>query len=137
MIYGLGTDIIEISRIKNAARRDSFLRRVYTEKEIALCRDKQDFFASLAVRFAAKEAVAKAFGTGFRGFRWQEIEILADSLDKPLVILHGKAWEIAKELGIAKLEVTMSHSKDYGVAFCVAEGSEQDVSGHRGRDETY
>jgi len=121
MIYGLGTDIIEISRIKKAAQRESFLRRVFTEKEVILCRERHNFFASLAVRFAAKEAVSKALGTGFREFRWPEIEILSDSLGKPLVTLHGKARDIADDLGVINLEVTMSHSKDNALAFCVAE----------------
>jgi len=124
MIFGVGTDIIEISRIRKAVQRESFLKRVFTEKEIALCRDKHNFFASLAVRFAAKEAVVKALGTGFRGCKWHEIEILEDPLGKPQVILHGKAWEMTRERGIVKLEVTMSHSKNYGVAFCAAEGRE-------------
>lgn len=121
MIYGLGTDIIEISRIKKAAQRESFLRRVFTEKEIVLCRERPNFFASLAVRFAAKEAVSKALGTGFRECKWREIEILSDSLGKPLVTLHGGAQDIAHRLGIINLEVTMSHSKDNAVAFCAAE----------------
>lgn len=124
MICGLGTDMIEISRIKKAAQRESFLNRVFTEKEIALCRERHNFHASLAVRFAAKEAVAKTLGTGFRGFRWQEIEILADPLGKPIVLLHGGAKETAQSRGIVRLEVTMSHSKEYGIAFCTGEGSE-------------
>jgi len=124
MIKGLGTDIVEISRIKKAAQRESFLRRVFTEKEIALCRGRHNFFASLAVRFAAKEAVVKALGTGFRGIGWQEIEILADSLGKPIIILYGGAREVARNQGIVRLNITMSHSRDYGIAFCTAEGSE-------------
>lgn len=121
MIYGVGTDIIEISRVEKAARRESFLRRVFTEKEIALCRERQNFFASLAVRFAAKEAVVKSFGTGFRECKWQEVEILSDSLGKPLVILHGGAQAMAAGRGIIRIALSMSHSKDYAVAFCVAE----------------
>ncbi|MGI6683969.1 MAG: holo-ACP synthase [Bacillota bacterium] len=124
MIYGCGTDIIEISRIKKAAQKESFLKKVFTDKEIAICRERHNFFASLAVRFAAKEAVAKAFGTGFRGYGWQDIEILSDSLGKPLVILHNGALDIAKGQGIVKLEVALSHSKDNALAFCIAEGSE-------------
>ncbi|MEL7568239.1 MAG: holo-ACP synthase [Dehalobacterium sp.] len=121
MIYGLGTDIIEISRINKAAQRESFLKRVFTEKEIALCRERHNFYASLAVRFAAKEAVSKALGTGFQGLKWREIEILSDSLGKPLVTLHGGARELAGRLGITNLEVTVSHSRDNAIAFCAAE----------------
>lgn len=121
MICGLGTDIIEISRIKKAAQRPSFLTRVFTEREIALCRERHNFFASLAVRFAAKEAVSKALGTGFRGCGWQEIEILSDPLGKPSVVLGGKAKIIEEELKIINWEITLSHCKNYAVAFCVAE----------------
>ncbi|MGI6679311.1 MAG: holo-ACP synthase [Dehalobacterium sp.] len=121
MICGLGADIIEISRIKKAAQRASFLQRVFTEREIALCRERHNFFASLAVRFAAKEAVAKALGTGFRGYGWKDIEILSDSLGKPTVVLRGNAIMIKERLNIINMGITMSHSKDYAVAFCVAE----------------
>lgn len=121
MIYGVGTDIVEISRIKKAAQRESFLQKVFTEKELNLCRERHNFFASLAVRFAAKEAVSKALGTGFRGFRCRDIEILSDPLGKPVVKLHGEACHIADSLGIVSLAVTMSHSRDNGVAFCIAE----------------
>lgn len=131
MIYGVGTDIIEISRIRKAAQRESFLRRVFTEQEITLCREKHDFFASLAARFAAKEAVVKALGTGFRECKWREVEILSNPLGKPLLVLHGGAQDIARCLGIINIEVTMSHSRDNAVAFCTAESrGEKDESCH-------
>lgn len=122
MIFGVGTDIIEISRVNKAARREAFLYRVFTEKEISACHERGDFFASLAARFAAKEAVVKALGTGFRGYRWHDIEVVSANNGCPAVFLTGRAREWALSQGIVKIHISMSHNKEYAVAFCVAEG---------------
>lgn len=111
----VGIDIIEIERLRAAVTRrgERFLRRVYTDAELALYRDH---VAELAARFAGKEAAMKALGTGIRGIAWKEIEILPNRRGKPLVFLHGRARERAEQLGIGELAISLSHSRDYAVA---------------------
>ena len=111
---GTGCDLIEIERIKKACERAAFLARVYTEKERRLAKGKASF---LAGNFAVKEAVAKVLGTGFREFMPADIEVLRDPLGKPFVCLYGKA----KRLGIVRLEVSISNTKEYAMAFAVGE----------------
>jgi len=115
IVAEIGVDIIEIPRIAEAIGRfgDRFLRRVYTEREIAKYRDRAP---SLATRFAAKEAVMKVLGTGARGVGWHDIEILSDERGKPVVFLHGRAAERAQAIGIASIAVSLSDSKEYAVA---------------------
>ena len=116
----IGVDIIEVARIKRAIARwgESFLKRVYTGPELKLYRKKP---LSLAARFAGKEAVVKAIGTRAGGISWQEIEILADSNGKPLVHLYGKAQNQSDGLGLNSLAVSLSHSREYAVAFVAGE----------------
>ena len=97
---------------------ESFLHRIYTEPELRLCGDKPPSFA---VRFAGKEAVMKALGTGIKGISWREIEILAEPSGKPLVYLYGKAQDKADDLGLDRLAISLSHSREYAVAFVVGE----------------
>ncbi len=118
MIKGIGIDIIEIERIKDAAEQygDSFLKRIFTDREIKYCRNhKAVKYPELAVRFAAKEAYAKAIGTGIRGFArendgigWKDIEVVNDAHGKPLLSIKGKKSD--------KVQVSLSHSRDYAVA---------------------
>jgi len=118
MVKGIGIDIIEIERIREAAGKygDSFLEKVYTEKELKYCRDRKALrYPELAVRFAAKEAFAKAIGTGIKGFgrrnngvNWKDIEIINNSHGKPLISFQGKCSE--------KVQVSLSHSRDYAIA---------------------
>jgi len=119
-MHHIGIDIIEIARIQIATGRwgDRFLHRVYTEPELRLCRKKP---LRLAGRFAGKEAVMKALGIGVRGISWREIEILAEPSGKPLVRLYGKAQAHADSLGLGKLAISLSDSKEYAVAFVVGE----------------
>ncbi|HEY7466910.1 MAG TPA: holo-ACP synthase [Dehalococcoidia bacterium] len=114
-----GVDAIEIHRVQEVLDHhgDRFLRRVYTEFEIAYCRGR---IRELAVRFAAKEAMMKALGTGIRGVGWREIEILADQRGKPLVYLHGGAKKRAEAIGLGQPEVSLTHSEDMALAFVVA-----------------
>ncbi len=114
----IGVDIIEILRIASAIERygDRFLKRVYTPLEIERYRSRTP---SLATRFAAKEAVMKVLGTGFRGVCWHDIEILSDSRGKPVVNLHGRAQERAQCLGIRSITVSLSDSKEYAVAMAL------------------
>ncbi|MCI1959223.1 MAG: holo-ACP synthase [Clostridia bacterium] len=121
MIKGVGTDIIEIKRIEKAVKKDAFLKKCYTENEIKNF-GKSTFAQSAAGVFAAKEAVSKAFGTGFRYFSANDIEILKDEMGKPIVNLSEKASDTAKELGIKKIYISISHCNEYAVAFAVAEG---------------
>ena len=113
-IYGIGTDIIEISRIRDAINRtSSFKKKVYTEKEIEYIEKKKEPYASYAGRFAAKEAVSKALGTGVRGFSLSDVEILNDELGKPNVILYNEILKRAKDL---KIQISISHSREYAVS---------------------
>ncbi len=116
----IGVDIVEIARIEKAITRrgDGFLHRVYTEPELKLCHEKS---ASLAARFAGKEAIIKAIGTRNNGIGWREIEILAEPNGKPLVYLHGKAQNQADSLDLDRLAISLSHSKEYAIAFVVGE----------------
>jgi len=116
----VGVDIVEIGRVAGVVARwgERFLRRVYTEAELAYCRGRMP---ELAARFAGKEAVTKALGTGIRGLAWRELEILADPLGKPLVRLHGRARARAAEIGLTHFAVSLSHSHDFAVAMVVAQ----------------
>lgn len=129
MILGIGIDIIEISRVEKACKKDAFLRRCYTEAEIQQVRHNP---ASLAGNFAVKEAVAKVFGTGFRGFGPDSIEVLRDELGKPYVRLYKGAAEKARELGICRIHVSISNTKETAVAMAVGEGAEESDEGNGG-----
>jgi holo-[acyl-carrier protein] synthase len=119
MRHSVGVDIIEIERIEEAFVRwgERFLCRVYTPAEAERCRGR---VPELAVRFAAKEAVSKALGTGMRGVAWTEIEVVSDRRGKPGIVLHGRAEARARELGLTEFAVSLSHSIQFAVAFVVA-----------------
>jgi holo-[acyl-carrier protein] synthase len=125
MILGLGTDMIEIARIERSLDRfgDAFLNRVYTAAEIAYCRAKIKTSAeSFAARFAAKEAAAKALGTGIsRGVTWRELEVLRAPGQRPTIHLSGRAAQLAVRLGIRRLSLSISHSRELAIAVVVAE----------------
>lgn len=121
MIKGTGVDIVEISRIERAINRhDGFFRRVYTVRELENCMAEKTRTPSLAARFAAKEAVSKALGTGIGKIKWTDIEILNHESGKPIIILHGNAKKIMLELSISNIELSLSHSREYAVAFAIA-----------------
>ena len=115
-----GVDIIEVSRVGGVVARygDRFVRRIYTEGEIAYSRGRAP---QLAARFAAKEAVMKALGTGIRGVRWRDIEVVRRRGRAPSIKLHGTALARAERMGIDNLALAISHSESYAVAFVVAE----------------
>jgi len=115
-----GVDIIEIARIRRVIDRwgERFLQRVYTEAEIRLSHNRA---GRLATRFAAKEAVMKALGTGVRGVGWKEIEILSERSGKPIAHLHGNARKRAIKLGIDELAVSLSDSRENAIAVVVGE----------------
>lgn len=118
----IGIDLIEVERIKQASRRwkERFLRRIYTGRELALCGRS---YPSLAARFAVKEAVAKALGTGIGQISWREIETIEDVTGRPLVKLSGRARERAEELGIKSWAVSLSHTRNMAIAVVVARRS--------------
>ncbi len=124
MVIGLGTDLIEIARIERSYARygEAFLRRVYTPGEVAYCMAKKNFAESLAARFAAKEAGAKALGTGIsRGVNWREFEVRRPPGQRPELHLSGRALQIADRLGIRRVSLTLSHSRLLSIAVVVAE----------------
>ena len=115
MTHYIGTDIIEIARIKQAADRwgERFLRRIYTESELNLYGQSP---RSLAARFACKEAVMKLLGTEGKGISWQDIETLAYPSGKPLLKLYGRAQSEADKLGIKEIAISLAHSREYAIA---------------------
>ena len=122
-MLAVGVDIIEISRIETVLKRhgDRFLRRVYTEGELAYANGR---VSALAARWAAKEAAAKAFGTGIGQVSFQEIEVVCDTQGKPELVLHGEAARLAHSLHLDQFAVSLSHAADYALAFVVAQGVE-------------
>lgn len=116
----IGVDIVEVYRIKCLCGKKRFLDRFFTKKELEPICGKANFYHSIAGKFAAKEAVVKTLGTGFRYFKFKDVQILNDKLGKPYVVLSGNAREIAKKKGFAQILVTISHCRDYAVAFAVA-----------------
>lgn len=121
-MLGIGCDILEIARVAKAIEQEHFVERVYTPQEIAYCRSRgKQAAASFAARFAAKEAVLKALGTGLRGGKLTEIEVVLDALGKPEVQLSGYHAELAQKQGVQKICVSLSHSRDHAVAFVTLE----------------
>ena len=123
MLVGVGCDVIEIERVRKACERESFVQRVFAPEEIAYCRSRgKQSSASFAARFAAKEAVLKALGTGLRGGELQEIVITNDALGKPSVQLLGYHAELAAQLGVNNIAISMSHSRETAMAYVIMEG---------------
>ena len=119
MIY-TGVDLIEIPRIAGVLERypSRFLEKIYTEGERRYSRGRPP---QLASRFAAKEAVMKALGTGVRGVPWQDIEVTRRRGQAPEILLHGKAKERAEKMGIHRMALSLSHSREMAIASVVAE----------------
>ncbi len=121
MIYGIGTDIVEVKRIEKNIKNEKFIDKIYTFNEKIYLESRNYNAQTCAGMFAAKEAVSKSFGTGVRGFEIKDIEILVDELGKPNVNLLNKAKELADQKFIGNINVSISHEKEYAVAFSVAE----------------
>ncbi len=119
-MLSVGVDIIEIPRIQRAIARwgEHFMRRIYTPAEIIYCRGR---LPELAARFAAKEAISKALGTGLVGISWTEMEVLADPRGKPEVTLYGRALARSRELGLSEWAISLSHSDANAIAFVAAQ----------------
>lgn len=114
-----GVDLIEIDRIAATLQRygERFLRRIYTPDEIAYCRGRAP---NLAARFAAKEAVMKSLGTGYRGVGWRDVEVVRAPSGAPSPRLHGRARQRAERLGVTEIGISLSHSRGFALAFAVA-----------------
>jgi len=133
MLY-TGIDLIEIERIARAIKRwgDRFLNRVFTPTELAIYRARP---ASLAARWAAKEALAKLLGVGLRGLggadrpgdglAWTEIEVLSDPQGRPVLTLHGRAAARARELRLGPIALSLSHTREHAIASAVAAASDE------------
>lgn len=121
MIFGIGSDIIEIERVGKSILKEEFKRKLYSEREIAYCEANRKA-ESYAARFAGKEAFFKALGTGWRdGLILTEVEILNDKLGKPYIELSGKTKEIVEAKGVKHIHISLSHSKENAIAYVVLE----------------
>ena len=124
MVVGVGTDLIEIARIAQSLDRfgERFLARVFTPREIAYCRRKKNAAESFAARFAAKEAGAKALGTGIsQGVGWLELEVGRELSGKPTLQLSGRAAARARSLGVVNISLSLTHSRDVALAVVIME----------------
>jgi holo-[acyl-carrier protein] synthase len=127
LILGIGTDIVEIERIGRAIERnEKFVTRIFSKNEIEYLTRRNFRPEFVAGRFAAKEAVVKAMGTGFSGFEFRDIEIDRNAAGKPIVMLKGKAKQFAQKYGNYKMFITISHEKKNAIAFAVLEGNENE-----------
>jgi holo-[acyl-carrier protein] synthase len=124
VIVGTGVDIAEVPRIRASVERfgDRFVRRVFTDREIAYVSRKANKYERFAARFAAKEAGMKAIGTGWRrGVRWRDFEVVNLPSGRPTLLLHGKAKEFAELLGAKNIALSITHTKEQALAYVVLE----------------
>jgi holo-[acyl-carrier protein] synthase len=124
MIYGIGVDLVKMARIESAMETwgERFQKKIYTERERALCLSKSHPTRYWAMRFAAKEAFSKAIGLGMRqGVYWKDIEVTSNSSGKPELILHGRAREICLEAGIKNTFLSLTDEDGYAMAVVVLE----------------
>jgi holo-[acyl-carrier protein] synthase len=134
-LVGVGTDIVECSRIGTMIERhgEHFLQRVYTAREIAYCHAHKAFIERFAGRWAAKEAILKALGTGWqRGISWRDVEVRNEPDGRPVVRLGGAASARARQLQIADILVSISHCRSFAVAYALAVGVEVPATGRAG-----
>ena len=118
-VRGIGVDLVKIPRMREVIARwdERFLRRVFTEREIAYCRARRDPVPHFAARFAAKEAGMKALGTGLRlGVKWRELEVRRERGSAPMLILHGRRREIGFSRGGRRMLLALTHEGDYALA---------------------
>ncbi|MES2220114.1 MAG: holo-ACP synthase [Acidobacteriota bacterium] len=124
MIVGSGVDMIEIGRIEETLERygDRFCQRIYLPEEVRYCRSKKNGAESFAARFAAKEAAAKALGTGIHfGVSWRDIEVVRTFSGRPTLVFHGRAAAIARKLGVQNAVISLTHSRTIAFAQVVLE----------------
>lgn len=118
MIYGIGTDLIEVERIKKAYEKESFRKKVYTGQEQLMIADNAQRAAG---NFAVKESVVKAFGTGFGKITALDVEVLREASGKPYVVLHGPAKELKEKENIQNIHVSISNTKEHAIGYVVME----------------
>ena len=126
MIVGIGTDLAEVSRIAESIARfgDRFLNRIYTDGERKYAQSKANAAERFAARFAAKEAGMKAIGTGWNfGVTWRDFEVVNQRSGRPMLVLHGKAQEIAGHLGADRVSISLTHTKETAFAVVILESS--------------
>ena len=124
MIVGTGIDIAEVPRIAESISRfgERFLLRIFTEEEIRYCESKANRIERYAARFAAKEAAMKALGTGWsRGIRWRDIEVFRQPGSRPTIRFHGRASEIATQLGAQNVSLSLTHTSEQALASVILE----------------
>ena len=119
--WGIGTDIVEIDRIRRIVDKysDNFRKKIFTDVEWEYCWEKKNPIPSLAARFAAKEAVFKALGIGIGACKWKDVEVYNNGQGKPEILLHGKAADIARAHFVNMIQVSLSHCKNHAIAFVV------------------
>jgi holo-[acyl-carrier protein] synthase len=125
MILGTGVDLAEVGRIRDAISRygERFIRRIYTDAEIAYVERKANKFERYAGRFAAKEAGMKAIGTGWkRGVGWQDFEVSNLASGRPTLRLHGEAARLAEKMGVKSISLSITHTAELGMAHVILEG---------------
>jgi len=131
MIVGSGIDLVEIGRIQQSLERfgQRFLNRIFTGAERAYCQRKHKAAESFAARFAAKEAGAKALGTGIsRGVNWLEIEVVREAGGRPALRFHGRAAELAAAMGVTHIALSLTHTADLAMASVLLEDGRQRIS---------
>ena len=123
MIVGLGSDLLDVARVEQKLREDSGLTQsLFTPLEIRYCEGKHHPARHYAARFAAKEALLKALGTGWRdGLSWREIEIQNDELGRPVMVLSGCVEQLAREQGATRIHVSLTHTTAYAAASVILE----------------
>jgi holo-[acyl-carrier protein] synthase len=124
MIIGTGVDLVEIERFRGVIQRlkDRFILRVFTANEQQFCNGHRDPVPHYAVRFAAKEALFKALGTGWaKGVTWLDVEVRRERQDAPTMVLYGEAQRLSAEMGARKVHLSLSHSDQWGIAMVILE----------------
>ena len=127
-IIGIGTDIIECLRIGQMIERhgELFINRVYTDHEIQYCQSRKQAIQHFAGRWAAKEAILKALGTGWRkGISWRDVEVRNEPGGRPVVALRGGDRDVVEQLGIAEMLISISHCRSHATAYALAQGIEK------------
>jgi len=128
MIYGIGLDMVKVSRIEEALKRwgERFQNKVFSPGEIRYCLEKKNPAPHFAARFAAKEALVKALGIGIRrGVHWKDVEVQRGPLGRPVLKIHGRAVEICRKEGIDGFFLSLTHDGDYSGAMVVLQQSDQ------------
>lgn len=129
MILGVGVDIIRIDRIRKAIERsgENFIKRIFTSEEESYCLQMKDRFQHLAVRFAAKEAVLKAFGLSWDSVDWKDIGVINDKNGQPEVVLHNRMKNEMRNRGVNNISLSLSHFGEYAIAFVILERTEGEI----------